>query len=154
MCRCLTAATRVPGVIAAAYLCFVPAPLQGQWEDSGPAEASYHASALHDVAPTGRGIRNSGSSFGPAQISLAEIAAQRNRDVYSAIRLLRPLWLSTRGPNAPPVAVFLDGVRLEEPRALQGVSVNSVASIRRVNGIAGSQYGPALTSGAILIETR
>ena len=84
-----------------------------------------------------------------------------NRMLYEVIRLERPQWLSTRGPNslgnAQPgdaIIVYRDGVKVGGLEHLRDITADLVASVRFLTGPeAQSRFGMDHQSGAILITT-
>lgn len=88
-----------------------------------------------------------------------EISKSGAQDAFSAVRTLRPLWLSTRGPSsvrAPQVIkVYLDGALLGGVEYLRQITTNSVSSMRHLDGLEATQrYGLDHGQGAILVFTR
>ena len=79
------------------------------------------------------------------------------RNFYSAaeaVSSLRPLWLSTRGPEGA-VQVYIDDVHVGGVEMLRSVRIASVAMIKHLDGIqAAARYGYGHDQGAILVTTR
>ena len=79
------------------------------------------------------------------------------RNFYSAaeaVAALRPLWLSTRGPEGA-VQVYIDEVHVGGIEMLRSVRITSVAMIKHLDGIqAAARYGYGHDQGAILVTTR
>jgi hypothetical protein len=97
----------------------------------------------------------SGRASAARMVTAEELKRLAHGNVGYALRTLRPHWFSTRGSNAQPVAVFLDGVLLEDEHALARLPARSVIRATRLTGIEVSRrFGVSLASGAILVETR
>lgn len=104
----------------------------------------------------------SGKSSTPSNRSVLtteEIAKAGSQDAYTAVRTLRPHWLSSRGASsfgqAPTVKVYLDGSLLGGPENLRQITVNSISSMRHMDGLEATQrYGLDHGQGAILVFTR
>ena len=86
----------------------------------------------------------------------AEIADSRRANLLEFVQSYRPQWLRARGSafEQSPVVIFLDGVRIGEVDALQGISTDFAGSLRYVTGPeAVGRWGPGHGSGAILITS-
>ena len=87
-----------------------------------------------------------------------QLAATNSADVYAALELLRPEWLTTRGPssltNATPAApsVFMNGQLLGRVEALREMRVMDVSQVRFwPTGPAAAKFGMGHPRGVIEI---
>lgn len=94
-------------------------------------------------------------------ITEAEIDASTttHRDLYEAVRALRPRWLRERGPESVSrgavVRIYLDGMRIGGPTELRNVDPQRVKRIEYLDSSAATtQFGSDHSRGAILIFTR
>jgi hypothetical protein len=94
----------------------------------------------------------SGRASAARMVTAEELKRLAHGDAGTALRTLRPLWFSTRGPNGPSVAVYIDGVRLDAG-ALADLPASSVARAVRLNGMTGLQHLGDSGRGAIIVET-
>ena len=102
------------------------------------------------------------------RIDIKAIELQGARDIGSALRRVSSLQLtyansgkqtiSIRGSNATDVAVFLDGVRINDSNTgvadLSFIDLNSIEQIQVVKGGASSLFGSDAIGGVVNIESR
>lgn len=86
-------------------------------------------------------------------------SANRASNMMQIVRSLRPRWLSTRGVGSisrmEQVQVYLDGVPIGGPRALEGINPTMVTRARYLDASTATvQYGTDHSLGAILLFTR
>ena len=104
----------------------------------------------------------SAASAAPADrtmLTSEEISRTGAHDAFSAVRALRPHWLSARGPasvRAPQfIKVYLDGALLGGVDYLRQITTSSISSMRHLDGLEATQrYGLDHGQGAILVFTR
>lgn len=106
----------------------------------------------------GGGSSDSGPRRSANLITAEELVDLGAETALTAIRRLRPRWLQARGASVSggnlPVA-FLDGARLGQPDALQGVNVADIESMRYLNASdATMRYGTNFPGGAIEVRSR
>ncbi|MEP6621616.1 MAG: hypothetical protein ABJE47_19975 [bacterium] len=88
-----------------------------------------------------------------------EASAQRDGDLYSAIRSLRPHFLQPPRGNhgaitSMPTALFVNGAREPNMDALRRMSTSMVKEVRYLDpGKAEMEYGNTASGGAIVVKT-
>lgn len=94
-------------------------------------------------------------------ITTEEINASSARDAYSAVQLLRPDWLRSRGStsirNPTPVSavVYVDGQRYGDVRSLEQFRIGSFKELRYYSATeATSRWGTDHAGGVIYLTTR
>lgn len=115
------------------------------------------ASVLHACASSG----TSTPRGSPDLITRAEIEAlgPEVANAYQIVERLRPSMLQARGVFSPSggsmtAVVYLNRVRLGEPRSLEGISADAVLSIRYVGSSdATTRYGTGHAGGVIEVQT-
>ena len=87
-------------------------------------------------------------------ITREELSQRSFYSVYDAVEVLRPNWLSLRGPSGA-VQVYVDDNHLGGVEVLRTIRLPSVEVIRHMDGIqAAARYGLGHDQGAILVTTR
>lgn len=92
------------------------------------------------------------------RLDTQEIQAGGFSDAFTAVRTLRPNWLSHRGVSSinlrESVKVYLDNSLVGGPDALRQITANAISSIRFLDGLEATQrYGLDHGVGAILVFT-
>jgi hypothetical protein len=95
----------------------------------------------------------------PSVISEEQITASGHRDAFMLIHSMRPNWLRVRGSasmnRSESVRVYVDGVPIGGPRALNSVRAESIRSIQHLSGpVATQRFGSDHGAGAILITMK
>lgn len=86
-------------------------------------------------------------------VTHSELVASGRANLLDYVRLHRPSWLRTRGATGE-VIVYLDGVRMGGPEALQEIHPEMVAEVRHIDAReATTRWGTGHTEGAILVVT-
>lgn len=88
----------------------------------------------------------------------AEIRAGSFADAFTAVRTLRPNWLTQRGVATAnlreSVKVYIDNSLLGGPETLRQIAANTITSMRFMDGLEASQrWGLDHGVGAILVFT-
>jgi hypothetical protein len=89
-----------------------------------------------------------------------ELQVRGFNDAFTAIQLLRPNWLRTRGPSSitgpgASLKVYVDGTLLGGADHLRQIQVRYISSIRYLDGLEATQrWGMDHGEGAIMISTR
>lgn len=90
-----------------------------------------------------------------------EIAQESVTTAYDAVRRFRPRWLQTRSsptfehPERALPIVYLDGIRLGEPRELTNLRAEVISRMEYMSpSEATNRFGTNHTGGAILVTTR
>ena len=108
---------------------------------------------------------SSASSSGPRPernlITAEEIAGMSVSDLFEAVRLLRPQWLSQRNPSTfrldaeRDIVVYMDRIRFGEVDALKQFPPSLAVSIRFLDpSEATAEFGVGHLKGAIIVTTR
>jgi len=108
---------------------------------------------------------SSASSSGPRPernlITAEEIAGVSVSNLYEAVRLLRPQWLSTTNPSTflvqaeGNIVVYMDRVRFGEPEQLRAFPPSLATSVRFLDpSEANAEFGVGHLKGAIVVATR
>jgi hypothetical protein len=87
-------------------------------------------------------------------------SAQKETDLYQAIRSLRPHFLEApRGirtmgnTSAAPTMVYIDGTRESTLDALRGIMASTIAEVRYLDPAkAQNELGPTATGGAVMVK--
>ena len=94
-------------------------------------------------------------------ITAEEIAGVSVSNLYDAVRLLRPQWLSQRNPSTllmgseGDIVVYMDRIRFGEPEQLRQFPPSIATSVRFLNpSEANAEFGVGHLKGAILVTTR
>lgn len=109
------------------------------------------------ASSAGNGTRRSGD---PNRLTVEELERSSQLDVFSAIRQLRPRWLTQRTPatfaGSTLVAVIVDGIRQNgSAEVLRSIPVNTVQEVRYLSAAdATTQYGTDMAGGAIVVQTK
>ena len=115
------------------------------------------ASVSVGCAATGGNARASGGGLN--LLTGDQIRETSARDLYAAIRQLRPNWLTARsrgsllfeGSNRP--IVYVDGVRYGEIRTLNSMEVNEVARVQFIGAAdATTRWGTGHGGGVISVD--
>lgn len=88
-----------------------------------------------------------------------ERSAQRDQDIFSVIRGLRPHFLAPArgirtlgGGVRPPTALYVDGVR-EDANVLRTIMASSVSEVRYLDpSRSEGEYGPTAAGGAVVVK--
>jgi hypothetical protein len=107
----------------------------------------------------------SASSSGPGHdrnlITAEEIAGVSVNNLYDAVRLLRPQWLSTTNPSTfrvsaeGTIVVYMDRIRFGEPEQLRSFPPSLAVSVRFLSpSEANAEFGVGHLKGAIVVTTR
>jgi hypothetical protein len=92
-------------------------------------------------------------------MTLEQIEEADQTNLYDLVRVHRPHWLNTRGPNSfrseNPIMVYFDGTRIGDLEELRSLSPYDVREIRFLGAAqAQARYGLGNTRGAIDITSR
>jgi hypothetical protein len=126
------------------------------------------AAILVAVLPLAWACSSSGTSARPSGprpernlITAEEIAGVSVSNLYEAIHLLRPQWLSTTNPSTfliqseGNIVVYMDRVRFGDPEQLRSFPPSLAASIRFLDpSEATAEFGVGHLKGAIVVTTR
>jgi hypothetical protein len=118
------------------------------------------ASAGGSAAASGSETSASRASRDRSTLTAENLGKFPGRNLYDVIRQERPHWLDTRGPSSlgggvEDVVVYRDGARMGGSGYLRDINVDTVESVRHLNGPeAGSRFGLNHTNGAILVTSR
>ncbi|HEX6927347.1 MAG TPA: hypothetical protein VF167_18115 [Longimicrobiaceae bacterium] len=86
-------------------------------------------------------------------VTHSELVASGRANLLDYVRLHRPSWLRTRAVTGE-VVVYLDGIRMGGPEALQEIRPEMVAEVRHLDAReATTRWGTGHTEGAILVVT-
>jgi hypothetical protein len=110
-------------------------------------------------------VGSSASSSGPRPernlITAEEIAGVSVANLFDAVRLLRPQWLSTTNPSTFRVSaegtiiVYMDRIRFGEPEQLRQFPPSIALSVRFLDpSEANAEFGVGHLKGAIMVTTR
>jgi len=127
-------------------------------------------SRVLNVALVAAGVGLAGCASGPAKtaaeggdrnlITRAELATSNDRNVFEAVRRLRPAWLRYRGqsvltgPDREGLRVYLNGAFFGDAQALGSIQINDVEEIRFLSAREATlRYGTGHTVGAIVVST-
>jgi len=112
-------------------------------------------------ASVGGSASSSAPRPGRNLITAEEIAGVSVSNLYDAVRLLRPQWLSTTNPSTFRVAaegtiiVYMDRIRFGEPEQLRAFPPSLAVSIRFLDpSEANAEFGVGHLKGAIVVNTR
>jgi hypothetical protein len=99
-----------------------------------------------------------GSRVDRTRLEAQEIQAGGFNDAYMAVTTLRPNWLRQRGISSinlqESVKVYVDNTLVGGPEMLREITVNSITSIRYMDGLEATQrWGLDHGVGAILVFT-
>lgn len=117
---------------------------------------------LLTLLPLLAGCSSSGQKQGTRmdrnRLDTQEIQAGGFSDAFTAVRTLRPNWLSHRGVSSinlrESVKVYVDNTLVGGPEMLRQITVNSINSMRFMDGLEATQrYGLDHGVGAILVFT-
>jgi hypothetical protein len=93
-------------------------------------------------------------------ITAEEIAGVSVSNLYDAVRLLRPQWMSTTNPSTfliqseGNIVVYMDRVRFGEPEQLRAFPPSLAVSVRFLNpSEATAEFGVGHLKGAIVVTT-
>lgn len=111
---------------------------------------------LSACAPATAPATRSQAPFSRDPLTAEEIVRTPHRDVLSALRTLRPMFLNPRGArDGDVIATYIDGVRVGGIDMLATVPVDAVVEIRHMSGIdATTRFGVGHGSGVILVTTQ
>jgi hypothetical protein len=109
--------------------------------------------------------RTAGTARDPDIISIEELDGRNYASAFEAVQSLRPQWLRVRPPTslnvsraqaeAGELVIYVDNIRFGDVRSLQGLPVNQLESLERVEASDATQrWGTGHASGAIAIITR
>jgi len=109
-------------------------------------------------------VGSSASSSGPRPdrnlITAEEIAGVSVSNLFDAVRLLRPQWLSTTNPSTfligseGNIVVYMDRIRFGEPEQLRAFPPSLAVSIRFLDpSEANAEFGVGHLKGAIVVTT-
>jgi hypothetical protein len=94
-------------------------------------------------------------------ITAEEIAGVSVANLFDAVRLLRPQWLSTTNPSTfrvsaeGTVVIYMDRIRFGEPEQLRAFPPSLAVSIRFLDpSEANAEFGVGHLKGAIVVTTR
>ena len=94
-------------------------------------------------------------------ITAEEIAGVSVSNLFDAVRLLRPQWLSTTNPSTfrvsaeGTIVVYMDRIRFGEPEQLRAFPPSLAVSIRFLDpSEANAEFGVGHLKGAIVVNTR
>jgi len=94
-------------------------------------------------------------------ITAEEIAGVSVSNLYDAVRILRPQWMSTTNPSTflvqseGNIVVYMDRVRFGEPEQLRAFPPSLAVSIRFLDpSEANAEFGVGHLKGAIVVTTR
>lgn len=110
-------------------------------------------------------VGSSANSSGPRPnrnlITAEEIAGVSVSNLYDAVRLLRPQWMSTTNPSTfltgseGTIIVYMDRIRFGEPEQLRAFPPSLAVSIRFLDPAeANAEFGVGHLKGAIVVATR
>ena len=110
-------------------------------------------------------VGSSASSPGPRPernlITAEEIAGVTVSNLFDAVRLLRPQWLSTTNPSTfligseGNIVVYMDRIRFGEPEQLRAFPPSIAVVIRFLDpSEANAEFGVGHLKGAIVVNTR
>lgn len=110
-------------------------------------------------------VGNSARSAGPRPernlITAEEIAGVSVSNLFDAVRLLRPQWMSNTNPSTFRVAaegtiiVYMDRIRFGEPEQLRAFPPSIATSVRFLDpSEANAEFGVGHLKGAIVVTTR
>ncbi len=117
------------------------------------------AVALSACASSG-GASQERRSSDPNRLTAEELERSSQLDLFSAIRQLRPRWLTQRTPatfvSSTEVAVIVDGIRQTgSAGVLSSIPVTTVEEARYMSASdATTQYGTDMAGGAIVVRTK
>ena len=108
---------------------------------------------------------SSASASGPRPernlITAEEIAGVSVSNLYEAVRILRPQWMSTTNPSTFRIAaegnivVYMDRIRFGEPEQLRQFPPSIAVSVRFLDpSEANAEFGVGHLKGAIMVTTR
>jgi hypothetical protein len=102
--------------------------------------------------------QRAGTRMDRNRLDAQEIQAGGFSDAFTAVRTLRPSWLRQRGVSSinlqESVKVYLDNTLVGGPDALRQITVNSINSMRFMDGLEATQrWGLDHGIGAILVFT-
>ena len=108
---------------------------------------------------------NPGSEDGPRRsrdlISQEELATQPSLSAYEIIRILRPAWLTSRGPMTGGAAtnsypqVMMDGMHFGDINTLRDLRMENVLEIRFISARdATTRFGTGYMAGIIDVITK
>ncbi len=105
---------------------------------------------------SGGGSGGGGSSGGSRNLIVAEELVDITGTTYDAVLQLRPRWLQARGGQDSDLpATFVDGSFRGDYRALQGIPLNNVNTIRYLSpSDATTLFGTGYQGGVIEVRTR
>ena len=124
------------------------------------AACSHHSAGVADAAVPAAGDSRIRANLSEDPITFGEIQKLADRDAYTAIQLLRPVFLKHRGttsffldsPTTPEV--FVDGMYYGPLSSLRSLPAKEIAEVRFMNvGDATIRYGTGHTAGIIDIAT-
>ncbi|HEX7051776.1 MAG TPA: hypothetical protein VF188_16340 [Longimicrobiales bacterium] len=94
-------------------------------------------------------------------ITASDLAGTNAQTAYEAVRILRPDWLSSRGPtsltNSSPnsVTVYVNGVEVGDAEYLRNVSVLDITELRYYEpGTAAARFGMGHQRGVIELKLK
>jgi hypothetical protein len=102
-----------------------------------------------------------GSRSNPSLLTRAELEASGAANLYDAVNILRPRWLTGRAPSVSPagqaarVVVFQGSTQIGDVEALRQYGTGYPAALRWMDGIEATTSLPGLSqvvAGAIVIE--
>lgn len=94
------------------------------------------AAAILFVSATACASAGGGRSGNSNILSAAQISGTRANNIYEAVEMLRPAWLSSRGPSSmtdptpTEASVYLNGIRVGGLEYLKTVTATDIAEIR------------------------
>ena len=89
------------------------------------------------------------------QLQREEFVGSMAVDAHGLVQEFRPLWLSSRGPSADPVRVYVDGMLYGDLNSLHSIPVLEIRRFRRLRAPeAAARYGRGHSAGAIEVWTR
>ena len=102
-----------------------------------------------------------GPRHDPNVISREELGSVTAANLFEAIRVLRPEWLSRRNPTALlaqgeyPLVVYMDRMRFGDVTSLRQLPVTMALSVRYLSpSEAEGEFGVGNIAGAIQVRTR
>jgi hypothetical protein len=88
-----------------------------------------------------------------------ENSPQKDQDIYSVIRSLRPHFLApargvrTLGNSTSRMSLYVDGVRETDAAVLKNIMASAVAEVRYLDPTQSeSEYGPEANGGAVIVK--
>ena len=97
-----------------------------------------------------------GESISRDRITTSELSDVDAVDAYTAVQLLRPLWLRSRGassftePMGTLPTVYVDNMRYGELSALSAIPIAEISEIRYISGPdATTRWGTGVVGGVI-----